>query len=79
MVPHPPSAQACKPGAVLALETGKYMLQLKKEQTDAFETKICDIATSAGWRKVEPPKRLAQPAVEGAAPALDAHVLFRKP
>ena len=54
------------------------MLQLKKEQTEAFEAKISDIAVSAGWRPAKAPRALAEPAAEGAAPALDAHVLFRK-
>ncbi|MEW5305020.1 MAG: hypothetical protein WDW36_007590 [Sanguina aurantia] len=44
--------EALKPGAMLVLEGARHLLQLKRDQTDTFAAKACEIASTAGWSKL---------------------------
>lgn len=44
----------CKgPGALLAIETVRHMVEAKKEQVPVFEEKIADLVAESGWRPVK--------------------------
>lgn len=43
--------KVAKRGALMLVETAHYMLQLKKEQAEVFESKVEEICTSAGWTR----------------------------
>ncbi|GFH07898.1 uncharacterized protein HaLaN_02773, partial [Haematococcus lacustris] len=76
--------QACRPGALLAVESGRYMLQLKKEQVEAFNAKILELATTAGWvaAEAELETKLRTPAPHSGSSGMaltEAHLLFQAP
>ena len=48
-------AQASAPGAVLVVESAKYLLQLKAEQAAAFAAKVADMARAGGWEPAPAP------------------------
>ncbi len=54
---------------VLAVESGKYLLQLSREQAAAFGAKVAEIARGAGWAA-------KADGVEGGVP--EAQVLFTR-
>ncbi|KAK9812777.1 hypothetical protein WJX72_003474 [[Myrmecia] bisecta] len=62
-------AKVAAPGAVLAVENAKYMLQLNQDQVNRFEEMIVSKATDAGWQKAKQP----------VAGVTAAHTLFHLP
>jgi isocitrate dehydrogenase kinase/phosphatase len=67
--------QVSKQSGVLVVERARYILQLNKQQVSAFEDKMVDIVTSAGWQPTQ------RNDVEGATDdsyAHDVHAMFKR-
>ncbi len=78
--------QASAPGAVLVVESAKFLLQLKAEQAEAFSAKVAEMAQAGGWAAAPAPLALVlRGDAEGSGQAsvasmavTDAHLLFTR-
>lgn len=63
----------------MVVEGGKYMLQLKQQQAEAFADKIAEVAATAGLERARDAERALQQSLPGSCTGMalpDAHMLF---